>query len=370
MFRLEVLPVSYGDCILLEYGAEGPPYRMLVDGGPLQSLPTLRRCLNSFAASDRWLELLVLTHVDADHVEGLIRILGESPCRIAPREIWFNGWNEFRNHDSLSALRGEFFAALLSKRFKNQHNRRWPLGSVVVPDEGHLPCILFDGGMNLTLLSPTSSKLAELRRSWQRELSDRNLAPGDLDAAWARLLATKSLRPRDHQYLGGGSVAGRLIDERFRGDDSAANGSSICFLAEQQGGGSVLLLADAHSDTVIESLDRLLEERGVDRLRVDAMKLAHHGSRYNFDPAIFQRVESAQYIVSTDGTRFGHPDAEVVEAIIRDCPVRPPNILFNYLCATTERWNSPSDQALRDYRATYAPPDQSLIVCLPEAVPM
>jgi hypothetical protein len=364
MFTLEALPASYGDCLLVEYGTGTKLHRMLIDGGPLQSLPALQRRLNTAMITGRWIDLLVLTHVDADHVEGLIRILGEQPCRITPREIWFNGWRELNDHRALSTLQGEFFSALIARRFGAKLNRRWDGAAVVVPIDGTLPARTLDGGMRLTLLSPTSEKLATMRASWEREVKAKKLSPGDLDRAWERLLANRSLRPRAHAYLAETDEASRLVEERFRSDDAPANGSSIAFLAEREDGGSCLFLGDAHSDAVMQSLNRLLAERGIARLYVDAVKLSHHGSRYNFDPNMLRVVESPRFIVSTDGSRFSHPDEEVIEAIIAGAAIRPPQLLFNYRCATTERWASPTDQAARGYRAEYAASGASLSIAL------
>ena len=355
MYTIDVLQAAHGDCLFVEYGSSRQTRRLLIDGGPLETLPALECRLREAITFGKWIDLVVLTHVDADHVEGLIRILGESPAQITPREIWFNGWTELDEHSQLSAMQGEFFGALISRRYADRHNISWGGKSVVVPDWGPLPSIVIDGGLTVTLLSPSAEKLSAMRKSWRSDLLKRGLSPGALDAAWNRLLTSRSLRPRgDHSMLAGTDPGAELVDDRFRGDDAPANGSSIAFLAEHEEGGSCLFLADAHPDALVKSLARLLAERKVDRLAVDAVKLAHHGSRFNFNRELLGMIESSRFIVSTDGSRFEHPDPEVIDNIIDHSTVRPPEILFNYHSVTTARWGDPDNQRKRDYRATYA----------------
>ena len=42
IFRVEMLPVRHGDCLLLEYGTSGALNYILIDGGPLDTYPRLR----------------------------------------------------------------------------------------------------------------------------------------------------------------------------------------------------------------------------------------------------------------------------------------------------------------------------------------
>jgi competence protein ComEC len=61
--------VGQGDAILLEYGS----YQILVDGGPDNSVLS---CLGkAMPFWDRKIELVVLTHPEADHITGLIEVV-------------------------------------------------------------------------------------------------------------------------------------------------------------------------------------------------------------------------------------------------------------------------------------------------------
>ena len=73
MFRLEMLPARYGDCIWIEYG-EDPVRRILIDGGaPGVYKRTLKPRLKQLSDEERKFELLVVTHVDYDHIRGVLQ---------------------------------------------------------------------------------------------------------------------------------------------------------------------------------------------------------------------------------------------------------------------------------------------------------
>ena len=70
MLTLEVLPAGHGDCLWIEYGDPASPWRILIDGG---AQGTYKRALQSrLARAKGELELLVITHVDGDHIAGVL----------------------------------------------------------------------------------------------------------------------------------------------------------------------------------------------------------------------------------------------------------------------------------------------------------
>src|SRR4051794_13305697 len=92
MFRIEMLPAAHGDCLWIEYGTAQQAYRILVDGGPACAYPALRDRILQLPPGGRDFELLVITHIDGDHIEGIIRLLQDAEtlgCMF--RRIWFNG---------------------------------------------------------------------------------------------------------------------------------------------------------------------------------------------------------------------------------------------------------------------------------------
>src|SRR5262245_51090046 len=137
-FHIELLPARHGDCLWIEYGKGRTVHRVLIDGGPVSTYPFLCQRIDKMPAGDRTFELIVLTHVDADHVEGLVRLFADKPLQFNVREVWFNGWRQMNSaHGLLGPLQGEFLSALLVDRVPRAWDARGP--ALVIPDRGPLP---------------------------------------------------------------------------------------------------------------------------------------------------------------------------------------------------------------------------------------
>jgi hypothetical protein len=346
-FRIELLPARLGDCIWIEYGRnEKDVNRILIDGGPVSTFDNIQRRLAKAPEGDRAFELILLSHVDADHIEGLVRLFAENPLPFAVDEVWFNGWRQMNQaHGLLGALQGEFLSALLVERVP----RAWKSNSPpwLVPSQGQLPNYVLGGGMKLTLLSPSPVTLDRMAKAWKPAIQKVGFTPGDLKAAWKALAKRKKFLPQKG-LLGTTPNLDVLLKKQFLSDDAIPNGSSIALLAEYEGK-SILLLADAHPDVVASSVKRLCKERGRDRLRVDAVKVAHHGSKHNTSVPLVKLLESPRYLVSTNGDQFHHPDKECIARVLRFG--KPSHLYFNYESKYTKPWLKDAAQKKYRYKA-------------------
>lgn len=363
--RVEMLPALHGDCLLVEWGDGQRTRRMLIDGGPIGAFRHLQARLDALPAGDRRFELMVLTHVDTDHIDGLVRLFANRrPWPFVVKDVWFNGWRHLEQvHGLLGGKQGEYFSALLERRLDpGTWNSAFDSGPVVVPDSGALPVHELPGGMRLTLLSPTPAKLDAMRQAWKKDIGDA-LVPGDLDAAWELLSGQKRYLPAEG-LLGSTPELEELLKNQSRPDNAKANGASIAFLAECAGK-RCLFLADAHPDAVCASLERLLAERGLERLAVDAVKVAHHGSKGNTTDALMALIESPRFLFSSNGAQFKHPDREAVQRVIARSVHPQPRLYFNYVSDFNREWRSTKRQRELDYRTTYPrSEDKPLVVRL------
>lgn len=346
MLRLEMLPARHGDALWLEYGESTNPRRLLIDGGPRSRLTTRRLAERLRRRAD--LELLVVTHIDADHISGILALLEDESVPISPRDVWFNGWHHLPT-DVLGAQQGEALGGAIRGR-RLPWNEDFDEGPAMVPDDGRLPELELADGLTLTLLSPTRRQLADLRPVWKREVEKAGLVPGvaaEKAAAQPDLLGDKPIDPR------------RLAQESFVEDRSEANGASLAMLAEFAGK-KILLTGDAHGGVLAEGLRRLVRQRGVDTLVIDAFKLPHHGSKYNLSPEVLGLVECEHYLISTNGDIFRHPDPVAMSRIVvgRDEVA----LHFNYRSDTTERWASSHLQRRFRYRTIFPAEAEGLVV--------
>ena len=50
--------------------------------------------IRTIAPKLKELELLVVTHVDIDHIDGTVKMLNQSKLPYKIKEVWFNGWKQ------------------------------------------------------------------------------------------------------------------------------------------------------------------------------------------------------------------------------------------------------------------------------------
>jgi hypothetical protein len=279
----------------------------------------------------------VLTHIDADHIAGAIPFLHKG-TDIKFRDVWFNGWKHLPK-DLLSARQGEIFSTLITDR-KLTWNGAFDRGAVEVTAD-KLPEVRLRGGMRLTVLSPTRKKLGRLARKWKREIVRHGLRPGD-HRRYRQFLAR-------HPTLS--TNVPKLAAMPFRSDTSAPNGSSIALLAEYKDG-AVLLAGDAYAPVLTHSIGRLLRERGESRLRLDACKVSHHGSRGNTNSKLLDLLDCSRYLISCNGDVHNLPDNETIGRIIH-LGGDTPELIFNYDCDRTEAWADESLKERYGYKAVY-----------------
>ena len=361
--RIEMGRALHGDCLFVEWGGANGKHRMLIDGGPIGAYEALERRIATLPADERLFELMVLSHVDTDHIEGMVRLFAE-PAEKWPfkvKDVWFNGWRHMDEEDTLGGRQGEFFSALLQYRLRPGAWNGAFKGAVVVPASGPLPVVPLDGGMKLTLLSPTRQKLDKMREAWRKDLKASGIKPGDVDAAWEELGSQKKYLPDEGLLASSNSSIAEILKRQFKADNAAANGASIAFLAEHAAG-SCLFLADAHPDVVTASLKRLLAERGAKRLKVDAVKVAHHGSKNNTDEDLVSLIDSPRFLFSTSGAQFKHPDEEAIARIIDSAGGRPVTLYFNYVSEFNKRWQQRALQKEHKFSAVYNEGEGPLVI--------
>ena len=344
-FSVEMLPAENGDCLWIEYGDERDPSGLLVDCGATFTAATIAARI---AGRARPLDLFVLTHIDADHINGVLPLFEDRVLDGRVGDVWFNGWKQLEGF--LSVQQGEAFSRMLGVRDRELPWNRalTPDGArtpapVFVPDDGPLPAFELPGGMRLTLLSPGPEDLRALGLHWKRVLQE--LQDGE------PMLARRK-RPQPVSDISRFELE-PLAQAPVRKDPSVANGSSIAFLAEFDGR-SLLLTGDAHAGVLAKSLARLSRERGRGdaRLAVDAVKLSHHGSMHGTTTALLERIDCPRWLVSTNGKIFYHPDREAIARVVLHGGEKP-TLCFNYRSEFNGLWDEPALRARYRYEAVY-----------------
>jgi hypothetical protein len=356
MFSIEMLEAAEGDSLWIEYGDAASPHAVLVDAGRKETYREIKRRI---AARDGApLDLFVMTHIDDDHIYGAVPLLHDATIASGTfGDVWYNGWRHLEpapgpSDDTLGAVNGEIFAALIQQK-QLPWNQAFGGRSVVVPSAGPLPSRTLPGGMKLTLLAPGWPELERLRRFWLSELEDMSLTPGDADAAFRIFEDRPGLRS---DVLGTTPNVEALAAWQFESDVREPNGSSIALLAEYDGH-SVLLAGDAHAPVLQAGVERLLSERRQARLAIDALKVSHHGSRKNTSSELLALLDCDCYLISTNGKRHDHPDAEAIARIVHTFreASKPTRLHFNFDTDFTSPWNDDELAGEWNYTAHYPP---------------
>jgi beta-lactamase superfamily II metal-dependent hydrolase len=144
----------------------------------------------------------------------------------------------------------------------------------------------------MRVLGPAAPQLAALQTEWDEEI--------------ARLKTQGKLTPA--------SLQGILADFV---DASVNNLSSLVLLAEA-GGKRMLLTGDARGDFILEGAKKAkLLKHGV--MKVNVLKLPHHGSIRNVKKEFFEQIVADHYVISADG-RFDNPDVDTLQALFAARP--------------------------------------------------
>ena len=355
MLYVEMLPVDRGDCLWIEYGTPPHIHRVLIDGGPASTYPALKKRLEErlgpLPVEKRYFDLMIISHIDIDHIGGILELLLNNSLGITFKDIWFNGWKHLPLDAGgvLGPVQGEQLSALLVHQ-NLPWNKAFEGGPAAISDSYDLPRLRLAGGLELTLLSPTLQALRKLRTTWKANVEEAGLVAGSPEAALAQL---RQKRPSAPGVLGPPEalVPDRLAQQLFRGDTSHANASSIAVLLEYEGR-RCLLAGDAFSSTLEQAIRYIKREYGSDQLFVDAIKLSHHGGRANTSQNFLQHLHCPRYLVSTNGNIFKHPHRETIARILVYGGAQL-SLFFNYRSPFNEIWDNHTLRAKYHYQVFF-----------------
>jgi hypothetical protein len=329
VFTLEAVFAKKGDALILHYGPWDRPNWILIDGGPRGVYkkflhPRLNQLREEFEMEPDDpipFKMVMVSHIDDDHIAGVIDLFedieeakaGNQPPPYEVDTLWHNSFDDILDNDdeeilsrmaataassgaanvlALPRMTRESRAVVASTRQgRNLRNLAKTVGaSLNKPFEGLIMApapedVPFNHDLSLTVVGPSKTRVEEYQEQWDKDLK-------------------KILEKEEN------SAEAAAFE-----DKSPFNLASICVLAKMQGK-SMLLTGDARGDFVIEGLEEaeLLNESRP--LRLDLLKVPHHGSDRNVELEFFQRIVADHYVISGDG-EHGNPEVETLE-MIRD----------------------------------------------------
>lgn len=311
IFSLEALNARHGDALLLHFGKQSAPHHILIDGGPAGVYATaVKPRLQELVAADpkARLDHVLVTHLDDDHVRGVLDYLHEIDAETAPiacKSFWFNVFDDVKKEipPELSDLHAvaalppgaasstAVLASIAQGVELRKLARRIPVKvnggkakSLVAPDKGMV--LALSPFLKATLVAPSRPRVLALYKEWKKQVK-KGVPPAAITADYV--------------------------------DRSVFNLSSLVVVVDSVGLGTkpkrMVLTGDSRGDDVIDGLTRAgFMKQGA--LHVDLLKIAHHGSDRNYTPEFFTQVTADHYVISADG-RFDNPSATTLEWIAK-----------------------------------------------------
>lgn len=325
IFSLDVRRARKGDCLILHYGTKKDPGLIVIDGGPAQVyLPHLKprleaiRKARGLVGKQLPVDLLMISHIDEDHILGILELTGElvdaknakKPLPVKIQNLWHNSFDKIIGNDPenlLSAVTASFGPAALAgdlgvegidedaakvlasvpqglrladnaKVLKLKLNGEFKGKLVRATDDSE--ALDIGKGLSFTVIGPMEEELAELQK--------------EFDAALKKVKKTEA------------ALAALT-------DDSAANLSSIVVLAKV-GAKSMLLTGDARADKIRTGLKLVGLLKPGKKLKVNLLKMPHHGSDRNMDQKFLEDVTADLYVFSGNG-EHGNPERETLDML-------------------------------------------------------
>ena len=306
MIQIEFFPASNGDSIFLSIKNEK---FILIDGGFAQTYSKhIKKKLALLNHQKKFLDLIVITHIDNDHINGILKLFGDEYIDLV-KKVWFNSGeilskyfsieNENQKIDIIATQKdSEIIGVKNGIKLENILNKLNISNIKPIQTEQTL---VLDRNISFILLSPDENKLSLLNKEWNKILKEELKKDTSISIG-------ANLNDYD-------KTIEELINIPFNPDNSIANGSSIAFIF-QYSSLSFLFLADAHIDVIVKSL-KDLEYSSMNPLKVKFVKLSHHGSKKNLTEEFLSLIDTDTYIISTKGSPVhNHPNKETLAKII------------------------------------------------------
>jgi hypothetical protein len=319
--KFEALRAKYGDCLMLHFGPDEDRQLVLIDGGPdtvwdetlKPRLDQLRAERNLDDGQPLQIALLMVSHLDADHITGILKLMAlladkpNAPYNV--KKAWVNTFDDLTGEKpaigasfgaaDIAALPATSLGAALAqtksgielasvgqgRELRNLINtlvlqNNQPFNGLVTVDSPKNPTVI--NGLKLTVVGPSQKNIDALKLDWAK-----NVKP--------KLKEAKHTEVADYV------------------DRSVYNLSSIVVLAEIDGK-RILLTGDGRGDHALAGLKEkgLLDANG--KIEVDILKLPHHGSERDVKLDYFQAIHAKHYVISANG-KFSNPDLPTLKMI-------------------------------------------------------
>jgi len=248
----------HGDCIWIRYGDE-IPVNIIVDSGPASFSADFRGMVRKIVESDGKVDMLILTHIDDDHIKGFERYITDGNDCTVFEKVMFNAGISISN-----GMHSPYSAANLINELKAK--------SVTVVSPAYKGYQEQIGKGKLTLLTPVKAATELVLDLIERETGET--------------LHSGGTSYEDLKTI--------IKNDIYKKDESRTNGASIAFVLTYKNR-HFAFLGDAHCEDVTEGIQHFFNS-----CDMDLIKLSHHGSPHNITKQFLRTVGGDRFLLSTN----------------------------------------------------------------------
>jgi len=322
----------------------------------------VRADLGKMAERKEALDLVYVSHIDQDHISGVLELLDsvmawrvfefrnqqgakvkapKFPKMPAIKEIWHNAFSDVLEENAgpverllaqssvvlglsstpgLKALSLAHHELAYSVAEAIQVSQRVSASQLKIPLNAQFNGKLIMsrspakreariGKMNVFVIGPLPSEIERVRDEWDTWLR----------ANRDRIRKLKKEAETDARSIGSSAdriadlLAARVDELGNREAVTAPNLASVMLLLEE-GKKKVLLTGDGHWEDILKGLEHHKRFDAKEKLHVDVLKIQHHGSEHNHNAKMAERVTADNYVFCGNG-KHDNPDTRIVKLV-------------------------------------------------------
>ena len=261
-----------GDCIWLRYGRTEKA-NIIIDSGPGIFERGFKQIIDEIKKNNEEVNLLILTHVDNDHILGFKNYIANNDCEII-RKIWLNGEgiSVYGANQLLSPKNVGNLVDMINKK---------GIDLVSQICEGYGDVI---NGGKLKVITPKKEEVLEVAKLIDKfKLNSSNSFTKNLETIY--------------------------LEDKYEEENTPTNKASISFVFQYENK-KLAFLGDSVATDVIEGLNKYFSE-----CKIDLVKIAHHGSKYNTSCELIKKLGATKFIIS----KKSKVHKETISRIVNSC---------------------------------------------------
>lgn len=357
--EIKSFPASKGESFLIQLKG-GKNTNILIDCGYVSTAKLIIEEINQIISRGEKLDLIVLTHIDNDHINGardVLKYIVDNKVNIG--EIWYNDYIKIVGNKYLeSKLPQEiehYIDRLSEIEYKNEPgiNKKEQVGfgdaasiidyltddylywkwnksfdNSIFIENNEIKKLKMNDEVNISILGPNKKILDEALAEWEEYFV--KYANGEI-----KVKNKKIAKAFEKYFISLRDVPKKIQKNKCSNDDvddmleyneydtDVINRSSIAIVIEFNNQ-KLLFLGDSSPIDIEKTLENYISENSN---KFEIVKVPHHGSKNNMSKTIIEAIECEKFLISTNGAKHKHPDAETIAKILY-CENK--NIYLNY----------------------------------------